>query len=317
MARKKRGVDVLSVRISTLENEQEVTFEEVLNFLNGRKYVSPDTGKLIEIQFNEGQVDETLIKGVVITTQDSDIPPKRNKMTGQMSSLGINVAEEGLAYANAFLYDKRKKVLVYEINKNGCYIKLFKEMVYGLWNTVVDINERRPRFNLDFIILARQDEYNRMLNMSYYKQLSIELTRPHELINNFLEENDSISNWIKANLDNATNGNADCVLLEQKVTSRKLNVAGLSRNGIISTISKIFEKVDPAHIQKLVVTGYTEDVEDSNRCRPVDLLTDAFNECFYLSDVPVHTNLQVQERLTGIHSVYNKILPELNLILGA
>lgn len=316
MARKRRGTDVLSVRITTLEDDQEVCFENILNYLNGKKYVSRETGKLIEIQCIPDPEGGNIVKGVVITTQDSDIPPKRNKMTGQMSAIGINVDVEGIAYANAFLYDLNHKVLIYEINKNGCYIKQLKELIYDLWNAVIDINDHRPKFNIDFIMLARKDEYQRMLRMEYYKQISIELARPHEIINNFIGENDSISNWIKANLENAVSGNADTVLLEQTATSRKINVEGLSRNMITSVIHRIFEKVGRSHVSKLIVRGYTEDVEDSNRCRPVDLLTDVFDESFYLNDVAVHSNLQIQERMTGIMSIHNRILPELNAIFG-
>lgn len=316
MARKRRGVDVLSVRVTTLENGQEVRFESILNYLNGKKYVSRDTGKLIEIQCGANIQGGNVVKGVVITTQDSDIPPKRNKRTGHMSALGINVDIEGLAYANAFLYDVRHKVLIYEVNKNGCYIKQLKEMIYDLWNAVNNLNEHRPKFNIDFFMLARRDEYQRMLRMNYYKQISIELARPHELINAFIGENGLISDWIKANLNNAVSGNADTVLLEQTATSRKLNIEGLSRNFITSVIDKLFEKVDRSHISKLIVKGYTEDVEDSNRCRPVDLLTDVFDESFYLSGIAVHSNLQVQERMNGVQTIYDRIMPELNAILG-
>lgn len=112
MTRKRRGVDVLSVRITKREEGQDIRFENILDYLNGKKYVSRDTGKLVEIQYSVNQGDGNIIKGVVITTQDSDIPPKRNKMTGQMSAIGINVDVEGLAYANAFLYDINHKVLI-------------------------------------------------------------------------------------------------------------------------------------------------------------------------------------------------------------
>lgn len=316
MARKRRGTDVLSVRITTLEDGQDVRFENILNYLNGKKYVSRETGKLIEIQCAPDPEGGNIVKGVVITTQDSDIPPKRNKMTGQMSAIGINVDVEGIAYANAFLYDLNHKVLIYEINKNGCYIKQLKELIYDLWNAVIDINDHRPKFNIEFIMLARKDEYQRMLRMEYYKQISIELARPHEIINNFIGENDLISNWIKANLENAVSGNADTVLLEQTATSRKINIEGLSRNMITNVIHRIFEKVDRSHVSKLIVRGYTEDVEDSNRCRPVDLLTDVFDESFFISDIAVHSNLQVQERMDGVQTIHDRITPELNAIFG-
>lgn len=55
-----------------------------------------------------------------------------------MSSLDINVEDEGFAYANAFLYDTQRNVLLYEINKNGCYLNLLKEYFYNTWNSTSD-----------------------------------------------------------------------------------------------------------------------------------------------------------------------------------
>ena len=121
---------------------------------------------------------------ILKTTQDSDIPPKRNKRTGEFSPVNINTNEEGFAYANIFLYDTHRKVLVYEINKNGCFPRQFAEAVYEHWNAPVLADEgegeatQRTRFNLTFPVLARRDEYNRMLRMNYYKKVSVELINP-------------------------------------------------------------------------------------------------------------------------------------------
>ena len=70
------------------------------------------------------------------------------------------------------------------------------------------------------------------------------------------------------------------------------------------------------NIQKLEVQGYTEDAEDSKRCRPVDLLTDSFKESFRIEDIQVHRDVQSNARKTGIESLYSRILPEIQQILG-
>lgn len=317
MTKKRRSVDILTVKLSPMPGTPtETSFEDVLRFIHGKNYYSPENGKFVELSIMEDSTSNGIIKGLVITTQDSDIPPKRNKRTGEMSSIDIDVNTEGFAYANAFLYDTRRKVLIYEINKNGCFLNLLKELIYNLWNATTDTMKQNPRFNLDFCIIPRRDEYKRMLAMSYYKQLVIELARPSELIDKFISENDTISNWIKATLENAVSGNADTVLLEQSAFSRKLNGAGLSKSLIKTVIDKIIEKVGRSNIQKLIVRGYTEDAEDAGRCKPVNLLTDAFDEYFYITSKQLHNDVQMQERLKGTESVYVKILPELTEIFG-
>ena len=123
MTKKRRSVDILTVKLSPMPGTPiETSFEDVLRFIHGKNYYSPENGKFVELSIMEDSTSNGIIKGLVITTQDSDIPPKRNKRTGEMSSVDIDVNTEGFAYANAFLYDTRRKVLIYEINKNGCFL---------------------------------------------------------------------------------------------------------------------------------------------------------------------------------------------------
>lgn len=317
MTRKRRSVDVLAVKMSFAEMvASSLKFEDILRYINGERYYSAENGKHVELILICPSNSDTLIRGLVITTQDSDIPPKRNKHTGEMSSLDINVEDEGFAYANAFLYDTQRNVLLYEINKNGCYLNLLKEYFYNTWNSTSDPTLLKPKFNIDFLVVARRDEYRRMLSMSYYKELVVELSRPTELIQAFAAENDLMSNWIKVCLENASAGNADSVSLSQAVISRKMNNGGLSRAYVKLLIDTIMQKVGKANIQKLQVKGYTEDPEDSSRCKPVNLLADVFDEYFYITSKQLHSDVQMQERLKGIESVHSKILPELNDIFG-
>ena len=319
MATKARYVDVLSPRVNVQEGAEPVLFEDILRFMENKEYRLGEKSFKFTLYNNPAQAH--YIEGLVITTQDSDIPPKRNKRTGAFSPVSIDTNEEGFAYANVFLYDTHRKVLVYEINKNGCFPRQFAEAVYEHWNVPVVAEEgeeavQRTRFNLTFPVFARRDEYERMLRMNYYKKVSIELVNPEGLVENQLEEQDSIENWIKSSVARAAGCNANVIRLEQTAFSRKLNPEGLSHNGVKEIVDKVKTLFGRGNIQKLEVQGYTDDAEDPRKCRPVDLLTDAFKEFFRIENIQVHRDLQSPARKQGIESLYNKILPEIQQILG-
>lgn len=318
MATKARYVDVLSPNVSVLEGAATVSFEDILKFMVGREY------RVGEKSFNfilfQNPAHEHYVEGMVITTQDSDIPPKRNKTTGVFSSVNIDTRIEGFAYANVFLFDKFRNILVYEINKNGCFPRQFAEAVYDNWNRPQIVEGEEPvlrtRFNLSFSILARRDEYDRMLRMNYYKKICVELVNPQGLVEQRLEEEDAIENWIRSSAERAAGCNANVIRLEQIAFSRKLNPAGLSHDSVKNIVDKVKSLFGRGNIQKLEVQGYTDDAEEPRKCRPVDLLTDAFKEFFRIEDIQVHRDLQASARQQGVEALYNRILPEIQQIVG-
>ena len=69
------------------------------------------------------------IVGLVETTRNENIPPKKNRRNKKLQALGLT-PEEGLAYGNVFIYEKKRNILMYEVNKFGCYVKHFLEYLY-------------------------------------------------------------------------------------------------------------------------------------------------------------------------------------------
>ena len=314
MGKKTRKVEIFQPKIDLREGGQIVSFEEVLNFLNGKEFNFGDKWFLVSL-FDD-PVNDNCIEGLIITTQDSDIPPKRDKRTGDFSPVEIDTRREGFAYANVFLYDKQLNVFIYEINKNGCYIKQLINMIQALWNNLENEEEERAKIDINFNTFARRDEYNRMLRMTYYKKLSIDLVNPEGLANAILDEEDSLENLIKTSINSGVINNANVIKIEQTVLSKSMNPTGLSGNIVRGLIDKVLNKVGRNNIMKLEVCGYTEDVEESKRCRAVDLLVDTFDESFNINDIQIHTDLQRQERKVGIEIVYNKVIHEIRDILG-
>lgn len=312
MATKARNVEVLAPQIAVTEGVEPIQFVDVLSFMNGREYHL--AGKQFTFTLLSDPTHDIIIEGYVVTTQDSDIPPKRNKNTGAFSAVQINPRIEGFAFANIFLYDTSRNVMVYEVNKNGCYPTQFIEAVQSNWNSLDGEEERTP-FDLKLFPFVRLNEYNRMLQMSYYKKISVKLANPQGLVAKLREENDAIGSLLRCTAQNAFENNANSVRIEQVALSRKMNPHGLSHRVVKEIVDKVLAKCR-GDIMQLEVHGYNEDAEDSRRCRPIDLLADTFNESFRIEDIQVHTNLQISERRVGVEGLYNKILPEIRQIIG-
>ena len=314
MAKKRRNVDVLSVNLRFIDDSHIVSFVDILNYINGREYRCDK--KIFNLnRLHTNKADCYL--GIIVTTQDSDIPPKRNKNTGNYSPVQINTTEEGFAYANIFLYDYRRNILLYEINRNGCFPNQLREFIYSHWN----VDKDNVKFDLTFPSVVRANEYDRMLRMDRYKKISIELYNPVELQNCIAEENLSIhENILKYNIGMGIQSNANTITIEQEVLQKKYNPMGLSRSmvkGLVDAVKlNIVNKGYRLNVQKLRVEGYTSDSEDHNRCKPIDIIADSFNEHFKITDIQVHRDVQQIERKEGIENLYDKLLPEIRQLIG-
>lgn len=319
MKTKKRFVDILSPK---LKYEDEVPtngrkkFEDILNFMNGLEYRF-SSEKIFQFVILSTSIPDCIV-GMIITNQDRDIPPKMDKRTKQFSPVNINPETEGLAFGNVFIYDKLRNIFIYEVNRNGCYPKQLIEFIYKKWNAI----EGNPAFDLKFIAVARADAYNRMLEMNYYKRITVELFNPNEIINCFNNKNDSVENrFIKSHIEAGISANANTIKLEQIAINKRLNPLGLARiniSGIYNTIkASLMDQGHRNNIQKIEVEGYAIDPENLRRgLRSIDLMTDTFDEHFTIPDIRVQVDVQENARKVGIENVYNQILPEIKAIIG-
>lgn len=210
-----------------------------------------------------------------------------------------------------FLYDTLRNIFLYEINRNGCFPSQLKEFIEAKWN----VENENVRFELFFPAVLRANEYQRMLQMSSYKKITVQLYNPRELINCFDESTDSIENNIlKHNIQMSNQSNADILTLEQLAIAKKYNKMGLTRTlvkGLVDSVKlNIEDKGFRKNIQTLKVEGYSENPEEKGY-KPIDLLADKFNEYFKITDIQLQSNVQRGERQIGIEELYNKILPEL------
>ena len=68
------------------------------------------------------------------------------------------------------------------------------------------------------------------------------------------------------------------------------------------------------NIEKLEVSGYTEDPESSRRVKTIDLIADSFDAWFFIEEIHRQSDLQETERKQEIQGLYTRLLPELQII---
>lgn len=315
MANKKKRVDIVSVSVVPLtENIEAPTFESLLQLVAQTDYRLKE--KMFELYLRDTEKEDCIL-GFVETTQDKDIPPIKNKQTKAVSPVNINVQEEGLAYANVFLYDTDLKVLIYEVNRNGCYLQVLKEWLEDKW---AEEHEEAP-IEIHFAAVCRFDEYLRMLQMTDYRKISFEICEPTVLLEALRHQEDSLaSTLLRSQAEAAAANNINYLTVEQKCDPIRLN-----RDGIVTgwahefttLINRLCGTGARSCIRSYKVQGYTIDPEsDRRKSVTIDLLQDVFDVSISIPEVQVQTSLQQADRKAGIERLYDYVIDELRSIIA-
>lgn len=124
MAIHKKKIEFFTVE---LKSEENYSFEKLITSSEVVEREFRIKGKDVSLRIlNKG--NDTII-GLVETSRNENIPPKKNKKKKTIEKLGLEVGE-GLAYANIFIYEKKRQILMYEVNKFGCFIDHFIEYIF-------------------------------------------------------------------------------------------------------------------------------------------------------------------------------------------
>ena len=312
----KRKVDIVSVQINSLSGGEVPTIEQILSCIEAYEYYV--NGKLYELSMLDSGV-EGVAMAFIETTQDSDLPPVKNKHSKELTALDINPNEEGLAFANILLYDTRFNILIYEINRNGCYLGKLKEWIERRWNE----NHEGQEIEISFPAIIRRNEYNRVLGMTNYRKLVCKLLNPAQIVHEMNNHSDSLAEQIiRQQAENGLQTGADFVTIEQNCTLLRLNPHGLSRDfvrGVADFTRYLLHRTRlRQNVETIEITGYTIDPESNRqKIRTIDLLADTFDESFMIPEVQLQVNLQREDRKAGILRLYERIAPELRQIIRA
>ena len=314
MANKKKRVEIVSIHIDSLvEGCEPPSFAEVFALLNATE-ITQD-GKLYEFRSLNTNITECIV-GLVETTQDKDIPPIKNKQTKEFSQVQINTATEGLAFANIFLFDTSLNVLIYEVNRNGCYLQTFKELLECKWAELHNGNE----IQIHIGAVCRLDEYNRMLRINNYRKISYEICCPSEVLRVVRQQEESLSkSLLESQLTAAERNNINIILIEQKCMPVTINRDGMQAGFVrefVGLFNSLFGAGQRSNVKKFTVHGYTLDPEsEKQHATTINLLADVFDEYISIPEVQVQSSLQVPERKASIETVYNRIHNELLSII--
>lgn len=311
----KRKVDIVSVEVNCLDGNAP-QFTELLRCIETNEYYI--NGKLFELSILDSE-RQGIAMAFVETTQDSDLPPVKNKQSKELTALGIDPNEEGLAFANILLYDERLNVLVYEINRNGCYLGKLKEWIERRWND----NHEDQQIEINFPAIIRRNEYGRVLGMTNYRRLTCKLLNPTQIVREMNYRNESLAEQvIRQQAENGSQSGADFVTIEQNCTSLRLNPNGLSRDFVRDIADFARNMLRHTGLRQCVdtieITGYAIDPESNRqRQRTIDLFADTFDESFTIPEIQLQENLQREDRKTGVLRLYDRIVPELRQIIRA
>lgn len=311
MAQKKHSVDIFTTNLRFGSHSVQTTFGDFLIGLDGVRQSM--YGKDIEFELLENT--EYYVVGILITTQKKDVPPKRNGRTGQFSALDLT-NEEGLAYANILYYEKKHSILLYEFNKNGCYLEQFKDFLYRYLRSKYE--PEILSVDIRFGRVLRQNEYRRAMDMRFYKSVEVEIAYPGEVINEFNAENGSIEEGIVAQLRSGIRNNAETVVLKQSVY--RGNKIGLSHGTVHEFIDLMLARIltntqKRKHLTKLEITGIPDD-PDIKRQDPVDLVADVLRSEFMLDQPRLQADVQKLLRKGEIKALFQNLKPEFDVIFG-
>ena len=312
MASKSKKRVELVTPIIKKTGEKNITFEDVVSFINGKKHEGEF--KDYELKLLNTTSDEYIV-GIIITGQNKNLPPKKNKKTGEFFKLGIDIENENLSFGNIFLYDSKLNVLFYEVNVNGCYLNKLGDYFLDKWNIAHEDNQ----IDISFATVSRKGEYSRMLKMTYYKEVSVEFANPTEIIQSYKDDDSSMFSMTKKYLNDGNRNNSDTLVVKFSTFGKKTNKTGLTRSFLmkfVNSVRYLFNGDQKKNITALKVRGYFTDPESPKSIQPINLIADTFNIYIRIENQALLENIQEIERKNEIEKLYIKHKMELKSILN-
>jgi len=168
-----RNVDVFEVKISYLEEAPNKM--DLFDILQNDTLSDGDLkikGKYIS--YNILEKNENTIVGIVETNRNESIPPKKNRELKTIEPLDLPDGD-GLAYGNVFLFDKRRNIMLYEVNKNGSIIEHLFEFIYK------KVTELKGTYSLRSFPVLTKNEYERLKKMNSKTKIELEVSHPAKI----------------------------------------------------------------------------------------------------------------------------------------
>ena len=305
MAVRKKKIEFYKVILKTLDDKKsEIKLDVVLTskeLLNKQVYLK---GKDLELKVFAN--NEDYLVGIIETSRNNNLPPKKSKKAKTLTKLGLN-SDEGLAYGNVFLFDKKRNILMYEVNKFGCYLDHFISFIYSaLKDTILS-----KKFKIKLEVVLTSDEYNRIVNMNFHKSVEIQIANPEKMMTEFKHKNGAIYDVCES----ANKFNSSRVFAKFEVEAKKTS-KGLTTKTVrevLKEVTSLLQGKSAENIQKVIVKGYENDVK---KLQKIDLIADRYIREIALDEPRENNDLLEKQRTDAIVCLHKGCLNDLDAIFG-
>lgn len=306
----KKKIEIFQV-IFSKEDGVKLTFEDVLVSDSVKDFEAFINGKDVSVTILD---TGATIVGVVETTRNDNVPPKKHRKKKKIDKIGL-ANEEGLAYANAFLYEKKRRILMYEVNKFGSYVNHFLKCV----KECCSADERwDKKFDAVLNPLLNPDEYVRLQKMNYFKTLDLQLANPKAILKEYDKKR---MGALGKTVEVLQELHSETFTGRFEVRSKRQGGRGLSDRTVREIVDDVrgllTTKGGSENIKRLVVRGYAVDEEDNKeKLEPIDLLADRYLKEIKLNEPRENVDLLEAQRSKEMKNLYKKCLPDFITILG-
>lgn len=305
MINRKKKIETVEVIVTS--QQENLTFRDILNFVfNLEDATFTENNRDTDIRLLEDS--DTSFVGIVNTTKRSGIPPKRDSVSKTYSPLQINPSRSGLGYPNVFLFEDRRNILLYEFNKNGCYLNYFKRYL-----EIITRRHDFVSFDIEFRPVLKESSYQRMLDMTHYKSIEIGISNPVEIM-----EEDIQSGALLSSTRQSTEAQSRKLTMIYKAGRGRTD--SLNRNFVRTLIDSginILNRSSNRNIKKVKLDGYYIDQEDgTSKKGEIDFILDRYVKKITITEPHILVDNQADDRLRAIRHLYRRCLDDFDTIFG-
>jgi len=249
-----------------------------------------------------------IIVGIVETSRNENIPAKKNRRNKKISGLGLAI-EEGLVYGNIFIYERERNILMYEVNKFGCFVDHFLKYIQRCCKGSDEFKD----FDIKLNPVLKSNEYQRMQNMTFHKSLLLEVANPKQIIKAYRHKNDAL--WNACSSGAKLGCTKVKALLSVDARGNTVGLSSLSLQTIVDRALSLFRGPLGDNIKKIQVEGYESDSDD-NKLIPIDLIADRYIQFMELDEPRENTDLLENQRTAKILELYEDCVDDFDSIFG-
>lgn len=289
-----------------VQAEEEIKFQDLITHRDLPDMELKVKGKMVSLRILQN--GRKNIVGLVETSRNENIPPKKNRRNKKIEKLGLTT-DEGLVYANVFVYEKHRGILMYEVNKFGCFVDHFKEFIIRCAKDIDDF----AALNIELNTVLKANEYQRMMKMRFHKSLEVKLANPAQILNDYRHQNDAI--WNLCNTGKNINSQKIQSKFEVEARGNTNGLASRTLKTIVDRALEILRGPNGANVQKIEVIGYETDSDDG-KLMPIDLIADRYIQFIELDEPRENADLLEGQRKQQILELYDKCSDDFDSIFG-